>query len=104
MASKKKTGSNIATPKARRRGVPAATDDDRAVWQAIKQTVSPMRLSTTKTFRGIINAAEKLPPTPQREATSKSSAPKLTAKTRYTVAPDALLKGRRPSIVSTMMW
>ncbi len=98
MASKKKTGSNSAAPKARRRAVPVATDDDRAVWQAIKETVSPMRLSTTKTFRGIINAAEKLPPTPQREATPKPDAPKLTAKTRYTVAPDALLKGRRPPV------
>lgn len=54
-----------------------------------------MRLSTTKTFRGIINAAEKLPPTPQREGTPKGTGPRLTAKTCYQVAPEALLKGRR---------
>lgn len=105
MASRKKKGSSSATPptkpatKARkRRAVPPASEDDRAVWQAVKDTVSPMRLSTTKTFRGIINAAEKLPPTPQREATPKASGTKLTAKTRYTVAPEALLKGRRRAV------
>ena len=78
--------------------MPPPTEDDRAVWQAVKDTVSPMRLSTTKTFRGIINAAEKMPPTPQREATPRAAGPKLTAKTRYQVAPDALLKGRRKPV------
>ena len=99
MAPKKKKGSTPTAPKPRRRTVPPASEDDRAVWQAVKDTVSPMRLSTTKTFRGIINAAEKLPPTPQPEATPKPSAgPKLTAKTRYQVSPDALLKGRRQPV------
>ena len=98
MAPKKKKGSTPAAPKTRRRAVPPPTEDDRAVWQAVKDTVSPMRLSTTKTFRGIINAAEKMPPTPQREATPRAAGPKLTAKTRYPVAPDALLKGRRTPV------
>lgn len=98
MAPKKKKGSTPAAPKTRRRAVPPPTEDDRAVWQAVKDTVSPMRLSTTKTFRGIVNAAEKMPPTPQREATPRAAGPKLTAKTRYQVAPDALLKGRRKPV------
>jgi len=67
-----------------------------------------MRLSTTKTFRGIINAADRLPPTPQREATPRATtptnpksgdaAPKLRTKTTYAVASDALLAGRRPPV------
>lgn len=95
MPTGKKKGSKPAAKATRKRGIPPPTEDDRAVWQAVKETVSPKKLSTTKTFRGIINAAEKLPPTPQREGTPPARREKLVAQTRYAIAPDALLKGRR---------
>lgn len=101
MPAGKKKGSTPATKRPKKRGIPPPTEDDRAVWQAVKETVSPKRLSTTKTFRGIINAAEKLPPTPQREATPSASGKKLVAQTRYSVAPDALLQSRRPAAIGT---
>ena len=96
MASKKKTGPAKANPKPKKKAIPPLSEEDRAVWQAVKNSVSPMRLSTTKTFRGIINAAEKLPPTPQ--PSSKAPEQKLVSQPKFTIDPSALLQGRKPQV------
>ena len=67
------------------------------MWQAVKESVSPKNLSTTKTFRGIINAADQLPPTPKGDAEGKQ-ARKKASEARFSIAPEELLQGRKPSV------
>ena len=67
------------------------------MWQAVKESVSPKKLSTTKTFRGIINAADQLPPTPKGDAEGKQ-ARKKASEARFSIAPEELLQGRKPSV------
>lgn len=96
MARKTKKGSAGApTARSPAKRLPPVSEEDRSVWQAVKASVSPKKLSTTKTFRGILNAAENLPPTPKSDPEADTAARQTApSEARYTLAPDDLLKGR----------
>lgn len=75
----------------------AAPDPDKRVWQAVKNSVSPLELGTRKTFRGIVNAADRIPQAlnPDDKAEARKAA---TSSARFVVAPDELLKHRQPAL------
>ncbi len=62
MAAKKRS---TGMSQGRKPGPPLVSEDDRAVWGAVKASADPLKQSRAKTFRGVEDVARGLPPTPK---------------------------------------
>ena len=66
MAVKRRPNRGTAT-KGKKPGPPVTSEDDRAVWGAVKASANPLKQSRAKTFRGVENVSRGLPPTPKAD-------------------------------------
>ena len=66
MAAKRRPNRNTTT-KGKKPGPPVVSEDDRAVWGAVKASANPLKQSRAKTFRGVENVSRGLPPTPKAD-------------------------------------
>ena len=66
MAAKQRPNRSKTT-KDRKAGPPVVSEDERAVWGAVKASADPLKQSRAKTFRGVDNVSRGLPPTPKAD-------------------------------------
>ena len=66
VAAKRRPNRNTTT-KGKKPGPPVVSEDDRAVWGAVKASADPLKQSRAKTFRGVENVSRGLPPTPKAD-------------------------------------
>ena len=66
MAAKQRPN-RTKTTKDRKSGAAVVSEDERAVWGAVKASADPLKQSRAKTFRGVENVSRGLPPTPKAD-------------------------------------
>ena len=66
MAAKRRPNRNTTT-KGKKPGPPVVSEEDRAVWGAVKASADPLKRSRAKTFRGVENVSRGLPPAPKAD-------------------------------------